>query len=253
MKLLCFEANSVEMVDAGMRQSAWFERAVSRLDPSVELTVMEPYRQSVTDADFADADAIIFTGSGVQWNVNEETAKPQQQVMDRALATKKPIWGSCNGMQLAAFVLGGQTGEAPNGFEDGLAKELTLTAAGRDHPMFAGRDAPFAVACIHRDEVVALPTGAIHLAENSHTRVQAFSYEADGIDFWGTQYHPEYTLQHVARVLRKVGRGSEEDHKALENNDAATLGVSDNDLQFAAHVNEFANWLRHAEAKSTPI
>ena len=95
-----------------------------------------------------------------------------------------PTLGSCNGMQLAASVLGGQSSASPNGREDGLARDVTLTEAGRAHPFMAGRIDGYAAPCVHRDEVSRLPDGAVVLATNNHSEVQAFAYENDGIRFW---------------------------------------------------------------------
>ena len=106
---------------------------------------------------------------------------------------------------MAAHVLGGTCRAAPAGREDGMARGLTLSAAAGLHPMMQGRDPVFAAVCVHRDEVHTLPPGAVVLAGNNHSKVQAMVYEQDGICFWGSQYHPEYSARYVGEILRDIG------------------------------------------------
>ena len=104
-------------------------------------------------------------------------------MMRDGFAVGLPTIGSCNGMQLAASVLGGSSTASPNGREDGLSGDIRLTNAGRNHVMMAGREDGYAVPCTHRDEVVRLPEVGVRLAGNGHSAVQAFAIDCDGIDF----------------------------------------------------------------------
>ena len=172
--------------------------------------------------------------------------------MELALAAGKPIWGSCNGMQLAAHVLGGAVGESPNGQELPVARDMQITLAGQDHPMMAGRRPGFAVPCVHRDEVRRLPEGATLLAGNAHTLIQAFVHEAEGIDLWATQYHPELSLADIAGFVRAQGIFADhavmaEDLDAAEHNPDATrrLQLDPHETRPEIRATELANWLRH--------
>ena len=127
--------------------------------------------------------------------------------MRRCFAAGLPVIGSCNGMQLAASILGGSTAESP-GREDGPAGNIKLTDAGKTHPMMVGREDGYAVPCTHRDEVVRLPDAAVLLAGNDRA-VQAFAVEQDGIHFWGMQYHPEFDVGFVGKYLGGSGRLAE--------------------------------------------
>ena len=159
-----------------------------------------------------------------------------------------PTIGSCNGMQLAASVLGGSAAASPNGREDGMAVEIRLTEAGQTHPMMAGRSDGYAVPCTHRDEVVRLPEGAVLLAGNDHSPVQAFAIDRYGVDFWGMQYHPEFSPAYVGRYLRGNGRispATADDLEAAQENPsaAARLSTTPQGQSIPVRTTELVNWL----------
>jgi GMP synthase (glutamine-hydrolysing) len=108
-------------------------------------------------------------------------------------------------MQLAAVVLGGAIGECSNGLEVGMASDIRMTEAGAVHPMLTGRVDGFAAPCVHRHEVQQLPPvdGVELLAGNRHSTVQAFTVtdHTKGVDFWGSQYHPECTAAEIAAFV----------------------------------------------------
>ena len=56
---------------------------------------------------------------------------------------------------------------------------------------------------MHGDEVGNLPEGAIVLATNEVSGVQALDIRCDGGTFWGLQYHPEFSLEELAVILRR--------------------------------------------------
>ena len=103
-------------------------------------------------------------------------------------AERTPVLGVCFGHQLLARALGGAVERCPRGPEAGTV-EIRLTAAGRSDPLFAGLPDPLGVQAAHEDEVARLPPGAVVLAENAHTGVQAFAH---GPRIRGVQFHPEF-------------------------------------------------------------
>lgn len=129
-----------------------------------------------------------------------------------------------------------------------MATGIELTEAGRSHPMMAGRRDGFAVPCTHRDEVVRLPEGAVRLAGNCHSEVQAFAIDRDGIDFWGMQYHPEFSPSYVGRYLgdmHRVPPQVADDLMLAERDDAAALRLSTSpaDQGDAVRMLELRNWM----------
>ncbi len=213
----------------------------------LNITIVAPYDgEQVPPLD--GFDGVVFTGSSVSWNTNDDRAEPLRIIMRKVFDKGLPTLGSCNGMQLAASVLGGASDASPNGREDGLAKDVQLTDAGKTHPLLAGRTDGFAVPCIHRDEVTRLPDGAVLLAGNSHSGVQAMAYEKDGVKFWGMQYHPEIDPANLAPVLDHLGLMDGDRAKTLaqieQDPEAAKAhGVRPVDMDPQVRMTELRNWL----------
>lgn len=243
------------MVARGRRGAEGFEQAFQHLAPDADVRVVNPYAGFLNADDFAGVDGVVFTGSGVSWSTDAREAACQRAAMELAFDAGLPSWGSCNGMQLAAVVLGGQVAASPNGLEVGVARETRLTPAGQSHPQFKSRTAVFAVPCIHRDEVSRLPTGAIKLAENNHSEHQAFSYDQGDVSFWGAQYHPELRTTHVAYYLEdgdsifagKSALIADLNNAETDAHAAARLGTVPDALTVSYRTIELANWLAHVK------
>lgn len=254
--ILILEGNTPRANAAGNVASASFTATLLGLDPDLHLRLAAPYAGRLNPGLFDQADGVVFTGSGEAWATNAPEAAPQRAAMQAAFATGLPVWGSCNGLQLAAVVLGGAVGASPKGSEIGMARDTRLTNAGRAHPMMAGRADGFAVPCIHRDEVQRLPEGAVLLAGNAHSPVQAMAYQTGGVDFWGTQYHPELKPSDIAGYVRTRGIHAGADSLAddLDRAErdpaaAARIGAAPEDLPLAARARELANWLAHVHVR----
>ena len=232
---------------AGATLAEVYAAALTAIDPGVEIEIISPYDGD--DTPEMDAfDGVVFTGSSVEWNTDDDRAAPLAAVMRAAFAAARPVIGSCNGMQLAASILGGSTAASPNGREDGMATGIALTEEGRAHPMMAGRQDGFAVPCTHRDEVVRLPEGAVRLAGNAHSEVQAFAIDRDGIDFWGMQYHPEFSPSYVGHYLGEAGRITPQvaaDLMLAETDAAAAARLSTSPVAQgdAVRMLELRNWM----------
>lgn len=241
------ELNANLVAARGMTTGQNYAAALGACDAEVRSTVIAPYEGDVVP-DLAGFDGVVFTGSGVSWNTHDARAAPLADVMRKVFDAGLPTLGSCNGMQLAASVLGGRSEASPKGREDGLARDVHLTQAGRAHPFLAGRTDGFAVPCVHRDEVSQLPEGAVLLASNAHSEVQAFAYEHQGIRFWGVQYHPEYDPVHFGPELLRWERFGPEEAgdiaAAPQDPDAAArLGIRAEDLWPEVRMTELRNWL----------
>ncbi|MFK7838377.1 MAG: type 1 glutamine amidotransferase [Sulfitobacter sp.] len=241
------EANATISSVSDITPGQTYARALEACRDDLEITIVAPY-DGDTLPPLDRFDGVVFTGSSVEWSTDDPRAQPLADAMRRVFDEGLPTLGSCNGLQLAASVLGGSSDASPNGVESGIAKDITMTEAGRGHPFLQGREDGYAAPCIHRDEVRALPDGAVVLAGNAHSGVQAFAYEQDGIRFWGAQYHPEFEPKsHSARMVRIGGM---EDAAAAdlalsaEDPDAAArLGIRATDMQPQTRMTELRNWL----------
>ena len=248
-QVLIIDSNPADLErDAGLpRDGALYAEALRACDASVGIDIVAPYDGDTTP-DLSGYDGIVFTGSRVDWAVDDPRAAPLAAVMRAALAAGRPIMGSCNGMQLAVLMLGGTCAASPNGREDGLARDIRITEAGLAHPMMAGRESGYAMPCIHRDEISALPEGAVLLAGNAHSPVQAFCYEQDGLRVWGVQYHPEYSAPYIAGVMKRLKMMPSDQVELLARADrdpaaALSLGLREPDLTARMRLSELRNWL----------
>jgi GMP synthase (glutamine-hydrolysing) len=112
-----------------------------------------------------------------------------------------PSFGTCWGIQMAAVAAGGEVKVNPKGREMGIARKIYLTAEGRDHPFYTGKPPVFDGFISHYDEVTGLPPNSTLLASNDFTHVQALVVTHKQGTFWAIQYHPEYDLYAMARLI----------------------------------------------------
>src|SRR5271155_5546863 len=150
----------------------------------------------------ADFDGVMFPGSPL--HIYDRTSSVTRQI-DFARATFAagvPVWGSCWGLQLATVALGGSVRRNPRGRELPIARAITVTEAGRAHPLLASRPAVFDALCSHLDEIETLPPNSQVLAANEISAVQAIAAQTAGRgSFHGTQYHPEHTFAVSAALV----------------------------------------------------
>ena len=182
-----------------------YENMIRHFLPDATLTIVHP-----ADPDeiiprgvaLSDFDAALWTGSSL--TIYHPTPGVVRQVeLSRTLsANGVPSFGSCWALQIATLAAGGTCRLNPNGREFGIARKITLTNAGRAHPLYTGKPVTFDGFTSHFDEVQNLPAGATLLAGNRITPVQAAIIERDGTPFWAVQYHPEYDLAEIAALTR---------------------------------------------------
>ncbi|PLX34716.1 MAG: glutamine amidotransferase [Hyphomicrobiales bacterium] len=149
----------------------------------------------------AQYDGIAWTGSSLCVYKPGPEVTPQIEFAREAFAAGVPSYGSCWAAQIAAIAAGGQVGPHPQGKEMMFARKIALTGRGQGHPFYLGKPSVFDGFISHDDEVTHLPPGGQLLAEGRYTRVQALSVEHLNGTFWAVQYHPEYDLYQMARLI----------------------------------------------------
>jgi GMP synthase (glutamine-hydrolysing) len=150
----------------------------------------------------ADFDGVMIPGSPLHAYDRTQEVTRQIEFARAAFAAGVPVWGSCWGFQLATVALDGSVRRNPRGRELAIARAITVTEAGRAHPLLASRPAVFDALCSHLDEVETLPPNAVVLAGNEVSAVQAMAVQTPyGGSFSGTQYHPEHTLAVSAALI----------------------------------------------------
>lgn len=134
----------------------------------------------------------------------------QLDFMRRVFAAGVPSFGSCAGLQIAVAAAGGRVRKMPTRMEAGIARRIAPTEAGRNHPLLAGRPPSWDAPAIHGDEVEELPPGAVLLASNAVTQVQAAEIRFDRGVFWGVNIIPNSPCARSPsrlRAGRRSGRG----------------------------------------------
>lgn len=244
-----------------------FAASVQLHDPGIRCTPLNvadgealPFGTGV-----ADFDGVMIPGSPL--HVYDPTPEVTRQIdfARAAFAAGVPVWGSCWGLQLATVALGGSVRRNPRGRELPIARAITVTEAGRTHPLLASRPPVFDALCSHMDEIETLPPNAHVLAANELSAIQAIEAQtAWRGSFAGTQYHPEHTLAVSAALVEMraaelvdEGFGSEAseivaisaDYRALAADPGRRdliwrYGIASEIMDPVRRTTEIGNWLR---------
>jgi len=251
--VLIVEGNSEQLLAAnaarGFRQaSEGYRDALALHAPSLAYSFAYPFATHREHGvlPLERYDGFVLTGAGVPQSAGEPGTEPYMRFLDKVLATGKPVLGSCWGLQVAAVALGGAVAPNARGSEIGLALDIELTAEGAAHPLYSGSPRRFHSPCWHRDHVTRMPPGAIRLAGNAISEVQAMEYRRNGVDYLGFQYHPETPLWEMKQSY-DGGSGLLASPAYIVNfPDDPGPEVSNDRLRTRA----IGNWLRYVEAMS---
>ncbi|MGE0668608.1 MAG: type 1 glutamine amidotransferase [Sphingomonadales bacterium] len=186
----------------GSRAGDMFRRSVRVHRPDADISVMafdtvDPELPAPIDA----FDGIIWSGSNLTIHRRNALIDAQIDMVRAAFDRGIPQFGVCYGIQLATVAAGGVVEAAPKGAEIGWARDVTLTDAGRAHPMYGGKTGRFDALCWHNDAVRELPEGSDLLAGNAHSPVQAAILRRGTGEFWATQYHLEFDGREIASLV----------------------------------------------------
>jgi len=105
------------------------------------------------------------------------------------------------GIQMAAVAAGGVVAKNSRGREWGIAKAINVSDAGKKSCLLQGKPETFDGFIMHLDEVIKLPENTEVLAGNEHTAIQVIEVFSGKGSFFGTQYHPEYNLLEMGRLI----------------------------------------------------
>jgi GMP synthase (glutamine-hydrolysing) len=200
------EERAARRAHTGQSSGETYADTLRDLDADAAVEICQPADADspvFTPDDLARFDAVFLTGSPL--HVYDDTPEVRRQLafMRAVFASGAPSFGSCAGLQVATVAAGGTVRKMPARMEAGFSRRIVATAAGREHPLLAGRATTWDAPAIHGDEVATLPDGATRLAGNDVTHVQAVEIRFDKGVFWGVQYHPELSLQEIAIALRR--------------------------------------------------
>jgi GMP synthase (glutamine-hydrolysing) len=199
-------ANRQVLADAGMKQAhEMYVDFLKTYVPNVKidtLYIADLETPQPTRANIASYDAWIWTGSNLTiYHQDDPRVTRQIDLCREIFDMGKPQFGSCWGVQMAAVAAGGEVEKNPKGREWAFARDIQLTDAGKKHPLYRGKPTQFDGFIMHLDIVTKIPPGGTLLASNVHSHVQALEVKCGKGTFWATQYHPEYNLYEMARLL----------------------------------------------------
>ena len=236
MRLLIAESEPPEARDArraatGKSSGETYVESLRALLPDARFDLHRPAEPGGPPAAVGDYDGVFLSGSPLHVYHDDHAVRANVDFMRAVFAAGVPSFGSCAGLHLAVAAAGGSVRRNPDGHEVGLARRIAPTAEGARHPLLAGRPAAFDAPAVHGDEVETLPpTGALLLAGNAVSPVQAAEIRHGEGVFWGVQYHPELPLEELAQAIRRqagelVERGLARDTAAVEEQAALFEGL----------------------------
>ena len=147
-------------------------------------------------------DGIIWTGSDLTiFHLDDERVAKQIAFAKAVYEYGVPSYGSCWGIQMAAVAAGGEVEKNPRGREWSIGRNIRLTEEGKQSLFLSGKPEVYNGFVMHLDEVTRIPEGGTILAYNEHCKVQALEVHHQKGTFWATQYHPEYNLLEMAKLI----------------------------------------------------
>jgi GMP synthase (glutamine-hydrolysing) len=194
---------------AGKSSGETYAATLEQLDSGCAVDIVAPADEGAptySPEALARYDAIFLAGSPLHVYDDTPAIRRQLAFMRSVFASGTPSFGSCAGLQVAVVAAGGTVRPMPDRMEAAISRRIVATAEGRDHPMLKGRAPTWDAPAVHTDEVETLPDGAILLASNNVTRVQAVEIRHGKGIFWGVQYHPELSLGEIAIALRRQAK-----------------------------------------------
>ena len=195
--------NNFDVSDVGHPHD-FFIDFLSRYAPEVEIEV-----RFIADLDQPlPSERELLACKGCIWTGSDLTIYQIDPRVDRQIELARNLFrlgvfsiGSCWGIQMAAVAAGGGVAKNPRGREWGIAKVITISDAGKKSCLLQGKPDKFDGFVMHLDEVVKLPENTEILAGNEHTSVQAIEVFSGKGSFFGTQYHPEYNLLEMGKLI----------------------------------------------------
>lgn len=181
----------------------WFTDALANHDLSFD--ICDATREPIPDPHAHSG--VIVTGSVKTVLKPEPWMDPLSALLRRAENLGTPFLAVCFGCQILARARGGSVRTSPAGWEIGSV-EVTVSEAGRLDPLFEGLPATLPVLATHEERVETAPPGAVVLAGNEATPIQALRV---GEAVWGVQFHPEATTDILRELIMLRRERLEED------------------------------------------
>ncbi|MBM3583384.1 MAG: type 1 glutamine amidotransferase [Alphaproteobacteria bacterium] len=246
-----------------------YARMVRRHAPNAAVDILYPSDPGAAlpkGVGLDEYDGACWTGCNLTaYDDKDARVRRQIELAREIFHVGTPSFGSCWAAQVAVVAAGGIVRASPKGREMGIARKVRLTPEGRAHPMYVGKPGVFDAFISHVDEITHLPPGALALASNGFSAVQAVCVNHGNGTFWAPQYHPEYDLHEMARLtycriakLMQLGffRTEEQAREHVARLEALhedptrfdlawSLGIDEDVMNPKLREVEVANWVAH--------
>ena len=211
-----------------------------------------------------DFHGVAWTGSTL--NIYNNTLPIIRQIeLAKLLLTKKNIiFGSCWGLQVLTTAAGGVVDKNPKGLEAVISKNIKLNNKGLSHKMYLNKPEIFDAFSWHYDEIKSTPNNSTILASNDHSSIQALTFKRDRSEFWGVQYHPEFSPRWMTGLMKlrkqillekKIYNSEDKFQNMIQalldisenKNISSEINVDDSIIERNIHYLELKNWLNYLE------
>jgi len=252
-KILIVQTGTVgPLAEAHGDYPAWFRRSLEADAQTTPVLLAHEGERLDANALFSHgASGILVTGSPLSMTQPAPWMEDLAGELHRAGKRGVPVLGICFGHQLLAHGAGTPVVKNPRGREIGTV-EVQLTEDGARDPLFAwtrtgGADPSWARDCehgriavqaTHVDAVSSLPEGAVLLASNESTPMQALRYSETVAS---TQFHPEIDPAALRALI-----ASRTAPMASEGLDAAALARGVRETQSGLVLRAFVEQVRRA-------
>ena len=199
-------------------------------------------------------DGLIWGGSSL--NIYNDSIEIRRQIsfIKECFKKIKKILAICWGMQIAVTASGGKVKKGVKGSHIGIANDIELTENGLNNLLYKDKKNKFNSPAFNFDEVVTVPTGAIHLASNKINNIQGLYFKSGVSEVWGLQYHPEIRYEKMISIIKFRKDALIYKRKQFKNTIEVEKHINfiEKEIKFSetnSRMIELKNWLNNLNSK----
>ncbi len=173
-----------------------FKNLIKNILPNSHIDSCDTDEES-ENLDVSSYDAFMWTGGG--GNIYEKNKHNyfQLKLCEKIIDKKKPIWGSCWGMQVIVTALGGVVKKSLKP-EFGYSKNIKINNSLLINSIYNNKSRSFDAPAHHYDIIDKLPIEFKIIAENDMCIQSIYSKQSN---IFCTQYHSELPYDYIANLM----------------------------------------------------